>query len=168
MINKITSVVNYYDWYAVLVLSLMFFLLLRVLFLIFFEKKDKRRKIIFNLGVIFFIILVWFFSFNLIYPKQNYYSGSKNLITGEWCDFGFNPGQKECCDDDDYTCEVCSGHDGDFSCGDFLEYNKNIYNSAQESAQDIYSMCSGYDLRDKDIFNLDSDKDGVACESLPR
>jgi 4-amino-4-deoxy-L-arabinose transferase-like glycosyltransferase len=166
MLEKIISKIDYYDWCAILILSLLTFFFLRILLLIFFEKKDKRRKIIFSLVVIFLIVLAWFFLLVLFPPQQTYYGGSKNLITGEWCDFGFNPGTKDCCDEDDYTCEVCSGYNKNYSCGDFLEYNKNLYNTAQEASQDIYEMCSSYNPKDKDVFNLDLDEDGVACESL--
>lgn len=53
------------------------------------------------LGIIIWIIVVSFFQGS---DKNTYHGGADPY--GGWCDFGYNPIEKTCCDDDDYSCEA--------------------------------------------------------------
>jgi hypothetical protein len=154
--KNILSFLNYIDWYALSFFILFIILLIWFLITTFFIKLNK--KYIIKIIILCFIGLffVWYTTFDYFY-STSYYDGSENLSSGEWCDYGYNPKKKECCDEDDYTCEICSGFNYDYVCDLF---------STQENAQDIYDMCSEYDPYKVDIFDLDGDKDGIACENL--
>jgi len=72
------------------------------------------------------------------------------------CEYGFNPYKNICCNDDaDYTCEICQPNQSGCS-----QYDN------QEDAQIFYDECKNFTNNDMDILNLDTDGDGIACESL--
>jgi len=85
----------------------------------------------------------------------NSFTGSENPITGEWCDYGFSAQYQSCCDEDDYSCEICSYNH--YDCEDFTD---------QVDAQSIYDECVDFDTANKDVHDLDRDNDRIACESL--
>lgn len=103
---------------------------------------------------IILITLILFFD----RPLSNYGDravGNENQTTGARCDYGFNIYNQTCCDEDDYSCEVCTkNYNG---CNDFFD---------QKEAQSIYNECLNYNPTNNDIYNLDVDNDGVACENL--
>ena len=85
------------------------------------------------------------------------YQGNQNPISGEWCDYSFHIKNRACCDEDDHSCEVCTHKD--YDCKDFPN---------QEKAQSVYDECKDFNPTIKDIYNLDSDNDEIACESLQK
>lgn len=161
----ISDIVLYLDWYAIIFTIIFLLLILRLFIVLVFVKHEKWRKFRFNIYLIMGAVMLWFISFGFFYDLTHY-PGSKNFNTGQWCDYGYNPKEKECCDESDYTCEVCSGYAQDYSCDSFSDFNANLYDSQHEAAQELYEMCSNYNPDKKDVFNLDRDGDGVACESL--
>ncbi|MEK7228179.1 MAG: DUF3761 domain-containing protein [Patescibacteria group bacterium] len=42
----------------------------------------------------------------IVNDKSDSYSGGLNLVTQEWCYYGYNPDERQCCQDDDYSCEA--------------------------------------------------------------
>lgn len=110
--------------------------------------------------------------------KKNYYNSIINPMSGELCSYGYNTGSKECCDEDDYSCELCDKYGiycGDTSIVQGIEdvdqypekisrgdYNCSDFNTWEES-QKVFIRDNGIK---NDPYNLDNDRDGVACESL--
>ncbi len=82
---------------------------------------------------------------------------------GSYCDYGYNTNTKECCNEDDYTCEI---RDKELSKEkSFSNYNdKNCDDfSSQAQAQTFFRDNGG---PSNDPHGLDRDGDGVVCESL--
>lgn len=82
-------------------------------------KKFLRILKYIGIGILFILtlfILLVVFSYD-----KNSYKGSINHGTNEWCYYGYNPNIKECCDEDDYSCEMidlgatAECNDGSFS-----------------------------------------------------
>ena len=92
--------------------------------------------------IICLVILIIFWSYISYLKNKNLYKGNKNLITNEWCDYGFDYKNKECCDEDDYSCEICTWKD--YDCSDF---------DTQEQAQNIYETCKDFYISEVDIHN---------------
>jgi|SRR3989344_4600950 len=74
---------------------------------------------------------------------------------GYKCDYGYSEKRGGCCDEDDYSCELCTANR--YDCSDF----RNL-----EDAQDIYEMCRDFQDGIPDVHQLDRDGDGIACESM--
>lgn len=105
------------------------------------------------------ILLVGVTAIYLAQPQDGSegYPGSQNPLTGEWCDFGYNIKNQQCCQDDDYSCEICTWKN--YDCADF---------KTQPEAQMYYNECKECFINIDDVHNLDGDEDGIACEALPR
>lgn len=98
---------------------------------------------------------------------------------GEYCDSGYNRALRECCDDDDYSCEMCDlygiycdykdGFQGEFFDIEYFPKKapKNGYDCSDfrswDEAQKVFIRDGG---PKKDPYHLDSDRDGIACEEL--
>jgi len=110
------------------------------------------------------------------FSDHNTYQGTY-APDGTYCDYGYKQATEQCCDDDDYSCELCIRHgiycneksmiqdffDIDhlppgvnYDCGDFSNW---------EVAQKVFIRDGG---PKKDTHSLDRDGDGVACESLKK
>ena len=92
--------------------------------------------------------------------------------------FIYNQINKQCCDEDDYSCEMCDlygiycytiGFQGDFYDIKYLpklapegDYDCLNFNTWEE-AQKVFIRDGGFQ---KDPYNLDGDGDSIACESL--
>ena len=136
-------------------------------------KITKRKVVVFV--VLFFILLSGYLY--LVNSNSNTYHGGYSP-DGEYCDYGYKNATENCCDEDDYSCMLCDVYRiycnttdiiQDFNDVEFLEdrtsggdYNCSYFDS-WETAQKVF-------VRDgvpkKDPYNLDGDKDGIACESL--
>ena len=109
-------------------------------------------------GIIILVIFVLtiFLIFIESKDQKNYYKGGVNPITGEWCDYGYNLDNNQCCQDDDYSCEIRDRNtDEDIDCKDF---------SSQKEAQIFFE--ESLQKYGSDYYRLDGNNDGVACESL--
>lgn len=133
------------------------------------------KKVIIISSVLIFVGLCIYFY--LINSKNESYNGGY-APSGEYCDYGYKNATKSCCDEDDYSCMFCDAW--------------GIYCNTTDIVQDFYDIASfedrtsrgDYDCSDlgswetsqkvfirdggpkKDPYNLDEDKDGVACEVL--
>lgn len=145
------------------------------------EQKRARHKIYLPLFVFVILLLLWLI-FLIIKPKnlstEPTYNGGY-APNGEFCEYGYNKADKQCCQDDDYSCEQCDLYgiycnnkdhlqgdfydinyfskrvpDGDYDCADFKTW---------EEAQKVFIRDGG---PGNDPYNLDFDRDGKACESL--
>ena len=111
----------------------------------------KFLKYIVIIVVCFFVLIIVVENYNQSQSKE-----SRKYEIGDNCEYGFNEYKKECCDEDDYSCEYCEFDE--YDCIDFED---------QESAQYKYSECREYsNFEVSDIHDLDEDGDGIACESL--
>jgi hypothetical protein len=141
----------------------------------------KKLKKIFKISLIIVcVLIVIFITLVFIESKQsNTYSGGY-APNGSYCDYGYHVGIKDCCDEDDYSCELCDKYDiycgdtsiiqgiddmdhypskidgGDYNCSSFISW---------EDAQKVFIRDNGIK---NDPYNLDRDKDGIACESKKR
>lgn len=135
----------------------------------------KILLIILGLGIL------WILFVNLVLQDNSHpYYGGGYAPDGESCDYGYKKATKSCCDDDDYSCEMCDedgiycdtedviqGFDdidniptlypnGDYDCADF---------STWEEAQKVFIRDNG---KKDDPYLLDEDRDGVACEEMKK
>ena len=68
---------------------------------------NRISKILKYIGISILVIITLLVLLVVIdFKKGDSYSGGKNLTTDEWCDYGYNPDSKDCCQDDDYSCEM--------------------------------------------------------------
>jgi len=105
--------------------------------------KRGTLIIILVLAVLVTIVLVVLLIINFKFDKSN--NEINNSDTQEQIDELF--GSHNNCADDMYNCD-------DFD--------------TQEQAQEMFELCGGTSGSDSnDVHRLDSDKDGVVCESLP-
>lgn len=137
--------------------------------------KKVGRAIFILLGLA--ILWIVFVNFVLQDSSPSYRGGY--VSDGSYCDYGYKQGNGICCDEDDYSCEVCDLHgiycdtdevfqgeysdiehvpdltpNGDYDCVSF---------SSWEQAQKVYIREGG---PKKDPYTLDLDEDGSACEAL--
>jgi hypothetical protein len=139
--------------------------------------KEENKQILKWLIIGVIVILVGYIIFIFSNSKKSHYNGGYTP-DGTYCDYGYNQTNKQCCDEDDYSCEMCALHGiycdivgfqgdfydikylprlvprGDYDCSDFKTW---------EEAQKVFIRDGGFQ---KDPYNLDSDGDGIACESL--
>jgi len=118
-----------------------------------FFKKNKLKIIVAICLLIIFLLIFFYISYR---NENEVYHGNTNPITGEWCDYGYNIKNRQCCHDDDYICEMCTNKD--YDCSDF---------ETQSEAQMYYDECNQFFIDIEDVHNLDGDRDGMACEILP-
>lgn len=134
----------------------------------------KRSHIIIIIFLIAVGILVLLYSVSF---QENSYNGGFSP-NGEYCDYGYKNATKSCCDEDDYSCELCDENGiycdtddivqdfqdidfvedktgvGDYDCSDFASW---------EIAQKVFIREGG---PNNDQYSLDEDGDGIACEYL--
>jgi hypothetical protein len=117
----------------------------------------KKTGKILGLLIGAFVILTLVMIIIQISSTGEYYHGSENPITEEWCDYGYHIKDEQCCQDDDYSCEMCTWKD--YDCSDF---------KTQSEALIYYDTCKNFLKNEKDFHNLDRDGDGMVCETLPK
>lgn len=115
-------------------------------------------KILKYIGIILLVIFVLCIFLIFIESKnsEDSYKGGINPITGDWCDYGYNLDDNQCCQDDDYSCKTRDRDIyEDIDCKDF---------SSQKEAQRFFE--ESIKKYGSDYHRLDGNKDGVACENL--
>lgn len=125
------------------------------------------------------LLIAWVLFVSLVLQDNSYYYGGGYAPDGTYCDVGYKQATGTCCDDDDYSCEVCDIYgiycdldsmfqgsfsdiehipnivgEGDYDCSYFISW---------DTAQKVYIRDGG---PKKDPYNLDEDDDGLACETL--
>lgn len=116
-----------------------------------------------NWGIITFIvwsIIAIVININILYPEriaETFFPNNKLTDTQSKSNYNYYPPDE---DFSDYAQleELRKPH--------FCEYNAFNCNdfSSQREAQHVFELCGGIG---NDVHWLDSDKDGIACESLP-
>ena len=165
-------------WFGVIVILLLVGLILEFVF-----KFPFHKSTLYLAGSTFLLVLglILYASIRQVYfpnPKYSDYHGGY-APDGTICDYGFKRATGECCDEDDYSCEMCDDYGiycdledvfqgeyfdieylpdktsgGDYDCVDFRSWDE---------AQKVYAREGGLE---KDPYNLDEDKDGKACEEF--
>lgn len=165
-------------WFGFIATIILIGLILEILF-----KTPFYKSTLYLAGSAFLLAfgLILYVSVRQTYfpnPKYSNYDGGYSA-DGTYCDYGFKRATGECCDEDDYSCEICDEYGiycdledvfqgeysdieylpdktsgGDYDCVDFKSWDE---------AQKVYVREGGLE---KDPYNLDEDKDGRACEEF--